>query len=106
MWPRSSPSSADPNNLAAEFLEQLELPRALDGLGAGRDAELAMDRLRVRLHRVERDVERACDLTERGVGREEPQHGELAVAQVAGDVPARARSAAAKADLRGLDQRR
>ena len=50
-------------------LEQAELAATLDSLGAGRDVELAVDRARVRLDGVEREVERGGDLAQRELGR-------------------------------------
>ena len=45
-------------------LEQAELAATLDSLGAARGVELAIDRARVRLDRVEREVERGADLAQ------------------------------------------
>lgn len=55
-------------------LEQADLPRAQQGIGAAGDLQLAVDAARLRLDRVDRDVERARDLLDRGVARELGQH--------------------------------
>src|SRR5436309_1617233 len=51
---------------------------------AARDAELPVDRDRLGLDRVARDVEALADLAEREVGREEGQQSELGRGQAGG----------------------
>src|SRR5262245_30370963 len=63
--------------------EQAELAPARDRVLAAGDAELAEHRARVRLDGVERDVELGADLALREVGGQQPQHGDLALAQLA-----------------------
>src|SRR5439155_5747550 len=67
---------------ATALLEEAELPRLADGVGAGGDAELAEDRACMGLDGVEGDVELGGDLALGELAREEPQDGELALGEL------------------------
>jgi hypothetical protein len=63
-------------------LEEAELARSLDGLGARGGTQLAEDRARMRLHGVEGDVELAGDFALRELACEQPQNGEFALGEL------------------------
>src|SRR3954454_5852198 len=57
--------------------QQPDVPRLVDGGAAGRDVELAVDRYRVRLHGVTREMEPCADLPEGEMGGQEREHVQL-----------------------------
>src|SRR5829696_6733315 len=67
-----------PADVLARLTAQAQLLSAVDGLASGGDAELAVDRYRLGLDRVPREVQSLADLGEGEVGGqqwEQPQLG-------------------------------
>src|SRR5205823_3416654 len=76
-------SGSDGLNVAREFVrvcwafDQADLPSPGDRVASARDAELAVDRDRLRLDRVARDEQSLPDLAEGEMGREEGEKAKL-----------------------------
>src|SRR4029453_17472077 len=80
-WASSSSRSAGCLRAAGTSGHEPELAAAPDGVAPPFGVELAIDRLEVRLDRVDRDVELACDLLVGHHRRQVAQDRLLAVAQ-------------------------